>query len=139
MAAATFEIRGRGDQAPAEAVSLREGLPAIRALPLLQHILVGSELQDRRPTQILLGTLSTFGYRLVKPIPVRLDTEDCTVVASWQDADEFGTGASMSSACEDLGRTVAELYQSLKADQDRLGPDLTRIWHTLQEFVVETR
>lgn len=92
-----------------------------------------------RPTQILLGTLSTFGYRLVKPIPVRLDTQDGTVVASWHDVDEFGTGASMCSACEDLGRTLAELYKSLKADQEKLGPDLARIWQVLQEYVVEAR
>jgi hypothetical protein len=65
---------------------------------------------------------------------------DCeTVTAIWREADEFGTGDSVFDACEDLGRTVAELYRSLEADELRLGPDLQRVWHLLKEYVAPQR
>jgi len=92
-----------------------------------------------RPTQILLGTLSDRGFRVAKAIPVRLESHDACVVASWQDIDEFGTGRSTSSACEDLGHTVSELYSSLESDQERLGPDLQHVWAVLQEYLVRRK
>jgi hypothetical protein len=94
---------------------------------------------EAMPSRILLGTLSAPGHRVVKAIPVNLSLEEGMVVASWRDADEFGTGASMSSALEDLGRTVAELYESLDADKDRLGPDLVRIRGLLHEYVLRSK
>lgn len=92
-----------------------------------------------RPTQILLGTLNDLGFRVVRAIPVRLETHEDSVVACWQDIDEFGTGASMSSACVELGRTLSELYRSLEADEGRLGPDLQRVWAVLKEYVVRRK
>lgn len=92
-----------------------------------------------RPAQVLLGTLYDFSFRVVKPIPVRLETNDAFVVASWQDVDEFGTGTSMSSACEELGHTLVELYRSLEADEARLGPDLRRVWAVLKEYLVRRK
>lgn len=137
MATCPVEIRGRGDQAPAELISLRAG-PAIRPLPITPGELMVAE-PEAMPSRILLGTLSAPGHRVVKAIPVNLSLEEGMVVASWRDADEFGTGASMSSALEDLGRTVAELYESLDADKDRLGPDLVRIRGLLHEYVLRSK
>jgi len=99
----------------------------------------GSFAHSLRPEQILLGTLGNLGFRFIKPIIVQLENREGVVVASWPEVDEFGTGTSMSSATEDLGRTVAELYCSLKADQANLGPDLERVWLKLQEHVVSRR
>jgi len=93
----------------------------------------------RRPDRILLGTLSDQGFRVIKPIAVSLEVRDDSTIASWPAVDEFGTGASISNAVEDLGRTVAELYRTLQLDAARLGPDLHAVWEKLQEFVVPRR
>jgi hypothetical protein len=92
-----------------------------------------------RPERILLGTLGDLGFRVVKPIAVQLETREDGIVASWPEVDEFGTGTSVSSSAEDLGRTVAELYRTLENDRGKLGPDLQRIWAKLQEYVVPRR
>jgi len=136
MATTAVEIRGRAEQPPAEAISSVGG-PVVR--PLFGLRVVRPEEMEPRPVHVLLGTLSTLGFRVIKAIPVILRTEGSTVIASWRDIDEFGTGASMSSACEDLGRTIVELFVSLKADSDKLGPDLKRVWGLLQQHVVEGR
>jgi hypothetical protein len=136
MATATIEMRG--DQAPAETISSSEGRPAIRLLPA-PNVVAPDIRPEAQPNVVLLGTLSKLGFRVMKAIPVRLEKQDQTVIASWQDADEFGTGSSMSAACEELGRTVAELYGSLKAENHNLGPDLMGVWRLLQEHVVESK
>lgn len=92
-----------------------------------------------RPDRMLLGTLGHRGFRVVTAIPVSLCLDGDMVVAVWQEIDEFGSGAHASSACEDLGHTLVELYQSLEADQSRLGPDLKRVWGLLQEYVTRQR
>lgn len=138
MTITSIAFRARGDQPPAEPVSYA-GSPAVRGLPHLQIVAVMPEQAESRPTQVLLGTLSALGFRVVRAIPVELETEDGTVIASWQEIDEFGTGASMSAACEELGRTVAELYISLEAERETLGPDLQRVWKVIIEHVVQRK
>jgi len=91
---------------------------------------------ERRPKHILLGTINHCDFRVIKPIPLHLDVRGNTVIASWRQIDEFGTGTSTSLACDDLGHTIAELYLSLKADEPRLGPDLQKVWGVLKEHVM---
>lgn len=91
------------------------------------------------PTQISLGTLSDLGFRVVAAIPIDISVESHTVVACWTEIDEFGTGSSMSLACQDLGHTLVELYQSLEADEDRLGPDLQLVLALLRRHVIRGR
>jgi hypothetical protein len=88
-----------------------------------------------RPSHILLGTINHADFRVVKPIPLHIEVRGKQVNAVWRQIDEFGTGKTTSTACDDLGHTVAELYSSLKADEGRLGPDLARVWGILQEHV----
>lgn len=90
---------------------------------------------ESRPTRLLLGTVNDRGFRVIKAVPVDLEFRGDMVVASWSQIEEFGTGKSTSLACEDLGRTIAELYGSLEADQSHLGLDLADVWRTLQEYV----
>lgn len=110
-----------------QAVALTQGI---------QRIKVHIRPQERRPKHLLLGTINHGDFRVVKPIPVDLDVRGKTVVASWRQVDEFGTGKSSSLACDDLGHTIAELYLSLKADEPRLGPDLARVWTLLKQHIV---
>jgi len=107
--------------------------------PYVDSPLVYEPQSQHRPKQVLLGSLADPGFRVVKPIQVYLESREDAVVASWREIDEFGTGTSTSSAAEELGRTVAELYRSLQSDRDKLGPDLQRIWVKLQEHVVPRR
>lgn len=91
--------------------------------------------RERRPSHLLLGTINHCDFRVIKALPLHLDTRGNSVIASWREIDEFGTGATMSQACDDLGHTLAELYSSLKADESRLGPDLARVWGILQRYI----
>ncbi len=103
---------------------------------VIQRIKVHIRRRERGPKQILLGTISRCEFRVIKPIPVDLDRRGATAIASWRQVDEFGTGKSNSSACDDLGHTIAELYVSLEAEEPRLGPDLAKVWGVLKEHVV---
>ncbi len=102
----------------------------------VQRIRISIRPHESRPKRRLLGTINHGDFRVVKPIPVQLDTRGETVVASWRQVDEFGTGKSSSLACDDLGHTIAELYASLQADEPRLGPDLVRVFGVLKEHIV---
>ncbi|SRR5260221_13205441 len=94
---------------------------------------------ERRPTKILLGTLTDPGFRVIEPIAADIEDVDGSVVASWRDIEEFGTGSTVTSAIEDLGRTIAELYRALLNDSEKLGPDLQQVWQILQTHVVPRR
>jgi hypothetical protein len=113
---------------------------ASRAVGLLQEgvqsVRIRLRAQEGRPRRILLGTLNDYRFRVKKAIPVHLDVRGNAVIASWRQIEEFGTGASTSLACHELGRTVAELYASLKADEAHLGPDLARVLDVLKQHVV---
>lgn len=110
-----------------QAVALYQGVHRIR-------VIVNG--RQRRPKHLLLGTINHCDFRVVKAIPVHLEVRGKTVIASWRQVDEFGTGKSTSLACDDLGHTVAELYVSLERDEPRLGPDLANVWGVLKQHIV---
>lgn len=131
-------------QPPAQEVP-QPGRPAVQIVrnffALAPHVensvtLVKPKPSAARPAQVLLGTLNDYGFRVTQAIPVNLETREDSIVASWLEIEEFGTGSSMSSAFLDLGHTLAELYRSLEADQAKLGPDLSRVWNVLKEYLV---
>jgi hypothetical protein len=102
---------------------------------VIQRIKVSVRKPEPMPAEILLGTLNHPGFRVLKPIPVHIDVDGGAVIATWRETDEFGTGTSASSACADLGRGIAELYESLRADEALLGPDLMNVWNVLKENI----
>ena len=71
------------------------------------------------PTEILIGALRDGRLRVVEPIRVKF----CL--------NEFGFGSNQSEAISDLQNAIAELYFSLSDDQHRLGPDLQKVWETV--------
>jgi hypothetical protein len=113
-----------------QAVGFDAEVRRIRLRPIKVHV-----HPQGRPKRILLGTVNHADFRVVKPIPVELDRRGKSVVAVWRQTGEFGTGTSTSTACDDLGHTIAELYKSLKADEARLGPDLAKVWSVLKEHI----
>jgi hypothetical protein len=110
-----------------QAVALQEKIHRIKV-----HV----RTRASRPSKLLLGTINHAKFRVIKAIPINVESRGKTVIASWREVDEFGTGRSTSLACDDLGRTIAELYVSLKADEPRLGPDLANVWNVLRKYVV---
>lgn len=85
------------------------------------------------PDHILLGSLRDGRLQVQSPITVKLAKEDQHVIAEATELDEFGFGTNLSEALRDLQRAIVELYFTLETEQDRLGPDLQRIWVTLQD------
>lgn len=118
----------------------RPGKPAVRSEPIVQQrgmrrVSIQFRKPESRPKEILLGTIGHCEFRVIKAIPAQLDVRGDTVLASWQQVEEFGTGKSTSLACDDLGHTLAELYESLEANESRLGPDLMRVWNVVKEHI----
>ncbi len=62
-------------------------------------------------------------------------TEDKNVIAQAEELDEFGFGKNLSEALSDLQGAIVELYFTLEQEEDRLGPDLRRVWAILQEKI----
>jgi hypothetical protein len=86
----------------------------------------------------------TFGFaptidgrlRIVKPFTVELEEiEEGGFVARIDEIDEFGIGPSSGDALHDLGKTLAELYFSLREQSPRLSPDLQSVLKALSQHI----
>lgn len=84
------------------------------------------------PDHIFLGTLHDGRLRVRSPITVKITKENQHIIAEAAELDEFGFGANLSEALRDLQRAIVELHLTLEEWKDRLGPDLQRVWATLQ-------
>lgn len=73
--------------------------------------------------------------RTERPFTVQFSREGQNFAACVEDLDEYGLGASRSEALDDLGRTLAELYFSLRRDAGRLSGDLQSVWNKLQSHL----
>lgn len=96
-------------------------------------LIIGAPPQIRNTLE--LGTLRHPALRVVDAFGVVFAMEDGSAHAHAEEIDEFGFGESYSEALVDLQRTIAELYLTLEEDQERLGPDLARVWSVLQTKV----
>lgn len=94
-----------------------------------------TQLRNARPDRVLLGALSDPRLRVVKPIALDVTVEESHVVVSWADVDEFGTGETLSTAIDDLGGSLRELYHRL-SESEKLGPDLAKVKRVLHEHIV---
>jgi hypothetical protein len=87
------------------------------------------------PRQVLLGALRDGRLRVRSPIAVNITREDHHIIVEALEFDEFGFGNTLSEALVDLQHAIADLYLTLEQEQDHLGPDLERVWHSLQEKI----
>ena len=94
-------------------------------------------LPEATPQKFLVGTLFDDRLYLRLPIEVEMEREGDWYIAKCAQLEEFGYGYDPMEAVDDLRQTIAELYWTLKGEQDRLAPNLTRLWAHLQEVVVE--
>jgi hypothetical protein len=89
---------------------------------------------NARPARLLFGAVKQPTWRLRKPIPLDVSTEDTHVVVTWADIDEFGYGSTMGAAADDFGRALGELYERLQ-ESEQLGPDLLRVKQILSQYI----
>jgi hypothetical protein len=86
-------------------------------------------------TKIQFAILREPAVKVIQPIPVELKHEGDSVVASWQETDEYGYGLDRSEALEDFGRTVSQLFVSLSRDESVLGNDMQRVLAVLRKHL----
>lgn len=89
----------------------------------------------KRVKHLLFGAILHPQIRVVKPLPVDIVSQKDGFVARFKTADEFGTGATVSLALEDLAKTVAELYIQLNEQSEKLGPDLKDLQNKLGRYL----
>ena len=89
---------------------------------------------NARPESVLFGALADPALRLRKAIPLEVSGEE-SVVVSWEEADEFGCGATLGAALDDFGSALAELYHRLYDETVQLGPDLENVKRVLDGYI----
>ncbi len=75
--------------------------------------------------------------KIIKPFRVALEKHEERFVARIDEIGEFGYGSNSGDALYDLGKTISELYMSLRADRERLSRDLRSVLGILEEHIVE--
>ena len=103
-----------------------------RELPI-QVALPKSSAHD----QMQIGSLLDHRLRMREPLTLELEQEGEFYIAKCDELNEFGYGTDPIAAVQDIRKTTAELYWSLKEDQERLGTDLASTWQRLSELVYE--
>ncbi|MBC8230801.1 hypothetical protein H8E77_14725 [bacterium] len=101
---------------------------------LLQNI----QTPLRHPTDgttIFIGDLRSDEYRLNTPIPVTIEYDEDTVIASFYDVEEYGVGEDLEGALSDLRAGLVKYYESLEENVHCLGPLPTRHWKYLKTLI----
>ena len=92
-------------------------------------------LSPELPAKITLESLNDARLRVIEPIAVAVFATEGFIVAEAEELSECGDGVNQSAAIADLQYAIADLYFTLEADKDRLGPGLQKVWETLQSKV----
>jgi hypothetical protein len=95
------------------------------------------ELLKRDPVaeEILFAPNIDGRLRITEPFVVAVERREGVVTARIEDIGEFGYGSSSGEALYDLGKTLAELYFSLRDSADHLSDDLRAVWLELNEHI----
>lgn len=109
--------------------------PFLFELQAVSHTAAANLEIQGAPASLLLGNVSDPRLRVRVPIPVRIVREGNTFVASFDAVDEFGYGQNRSEALEDLAKSIAALYFSLAAQNERLGEDLKSVRSRLDQYL----
>ncbi len=87
------------------------------------------------PGAISYAAVPNRRFRFIKPIELVLSVEGETVIAHSPALREFGYGGNMGEALDDFGKTLVELYLSLREEKARLSEDLARQLQLVEEHV----
>ena len=87
---------------------------------------------------LLFGAIRDQRLILRKPIPVTITNDESgSVVVCWKGINEYGYGPNTIAALDDFGKTLTELYFSLKSERNRLGSDLNMCFKILRQYLRE--
>ncbi len=106
-----------------QALYLREDPDKLRAF-LARDLATDAELTLGNcdlPSAVQFGMITDPRIQVIQGIPVDIRKEGEIYVASWDEAEEFGYGATRSEALEDFGRTIVQLFLTLNREKDTLG------------------
>lgn len=103
------------------------------------EILPLEEMPAARPSRISFAGLRDPRLRMVQAIPLDVTVEESTVVVSWAEINEFGTGDTLSAALDDFADSLRELHHQLFAANVTLGPDLQKIKATIESYIQPSR
>jgi len=71
-------------------------------------------LKKEQPYTIFIENLRHPSYRFRHPVPVLIERNDDTVIATYHDLDMQGTGKDVSEALDDLCAGIIQYYEALK-------------------------
>jgi len=89
------------------------------------------------PLRVVIQSLLDRRLSMVEPLTVLIEQEGEFYIAQCEELEEFGYGYDPIDAVDDFRQTVAELYWTLKEEQERLSPGLHRIWERLTQIIRE--
>ncbi len=89
-------------------------------------------LAPELPAEVMVESLNDPRLRVKEPIAVSVFETEGFIVAEAEELFECGDGVNQAAAIADLQYAIADLYFTLEADKDRLGPGLQKIWEILQ-------
>ncbi len=130
----------RLDEGRSEEEPLKDLLPFIISRDKLETFAVKGQIPSigpALPETMLLGALRDPRLRLIKPLTITFERENDDIVACCEELEEFGFGKHLTEAIEDLQAAIAELYFTLKQENNRLGSNLKRIWGSLRQKIKE--
>jgi len=126
---------GRSEEEPS-----KDLLPFERPLDKLEMSTVKDKIPSvglTLPSTMLLGALRDPRLRLIAPLTITFERENDDIVAYCEELEEFGFGTHLTEAIVDLQLAIAELYFTLKEENNRLGSDLRRLWDSLCQKIKE--
>ena len=100
-----------------------------------EYVHRAASVRPALPDRVLLGSLLDGRLRVVSPIAVNCARENQDIIAEAVELNEFGFGKNLSEAIRDLQAVIVELYFTLEQENNRLGPDLRRVWEILRQKI----
>jgi hypothetical protein len=117
-------------------------LPGSKTTDAAQEVQSSANLPEwllKLPDPLLFAGTVDPRLKINTPFAVSTQRTHGRVIVQVLDIGEFGVGGSLGEALEDLGKTIAELYLTLKAERDRLSPELADIFAKLGGHIGEVR
>jgi len=95
------------------------------------------EVVSAIPETVEIGSLFDDRLRMYRAVNVVIEQEVGFFLAKLEGFDEFGYSDNPMGAVDDLRLTLAELYWSLKEDQENLGAHLSELWQRITGIIRE--
>jgi hypothetical protein len=89
------------------------------------------------PLRVTIQSLLDRRLNMVEPLTLLIEQEGEFYIVQCEELKEFGYGYDPMDAVDDFRQTVSELYWALKEEQERLSPELYRIWERLTQIIHE--